>query len=500
MERLDRAGRWWVPGVDPRKAVGGLLKYEPDDGLTLELLDKLPRVSDQPDDLLSEADEKIVLGVTHEEGAVTLVDVARHSRHRRYTPWLAEQEEWRAGVAFLGTHFDQADSVLFDTATLELDVLPVLVNWHPFDSEILGEQLTQITVRWSEPGQAEAHWQGWKIVLSQALAHFTEEAHSVVLSDVPRIEITTSGAKPLGDFQSEVLGPLQDLISLLAGRPSLVTSLTMFAPRADGQAEGARRTPIRVLLPASGSSKVVADPLRSKLFGFGETTADLDFAARVPRWLDLVRSDELRTVIQQYSTVQAAPPRFVELRFLTLVSALEDYHRVRKTSTQMAPPEFDARVQKILEACRGAGLPQETRWLKGKLERANDPSLEQRLGELIRAVGPALSHLVGRPDTLAALAAGTRNYLSHRARSLEGRAAATDSLVWLEKTLRLLVAALLLLELGVAPEDVESAIHLDPDSTWIRKNTANEGWAQGRTPQILGRSVSLRDWHDGSPR
>jgi hypothetical protein len=96
-----------------------------------------------------------------------------------------------------------------------------------------------------------------------------------------------------------------------------------------------------------------------------------------------------------------------------------------------------------------------TNWLEEKLAHANKATFRTGLKELVLTLPPTLARDVGDPDGFTQLVSWTRNYLTHWTPALEEKAAKGVDLVRLVVALRLVLEALLLLEIGFTHAEIE---------------------------------------------
>jgi hypothetical protein len=138
------------------------------------------------------------------------------------------------------------------------------------------------------------------------------------------------------------------------------------------------------------------------------------------------------------------PSKYLDLNFLALIQALEAYHRRASVETDKAPAEHEARLAAIIEAA-----PAEHRdWLSEKLQFSNELSLRRRLKGLFARFAYVIDELVPDRKSLIGAICDNRNYLTHYTASLRGRALAGARLLFMVESLKLLLQASFLHELG----------------------------------------------------
>lgn len=171
-------------------------------------------------------------------------------------------------------------------------------------------------------------------------------------------------------------------------------------------------------------------------------------------WLG--KSEVLGPVYWLYLGTVYNPQAFLEQQFLSLVQALEVYHRRAMASPELPEEEHERRKEEILDA-----VPERHReWLAGRLEYSNEPGLSKRLKEIIRRYPESAFPIVGENsrsrNNFVYKVVTTRNYRTHFDHSLEDQAAREiGELYEISQKLRKLLEICLLGEIGF--EDVQIA-------------------------------------------
>ncbi len=126
------------------------------------------------------------------------------------------------------------------------------------------------------------------------------------------------------------------------------------------------------------------------------------FGAIWSRWKAM--RDEFGPGFYLYLGLRRGMAMYIEHRFVNLIWGLEAFHRTRGASSDF----IAAKVRRILDKIDDAG---DKRWLAGRLEHAHEPSLEQRLFEIFKALSLDLHEKKLRAFCQAC--AKMRNDISH---------------------------------------------------------------------------------------
>ncbi|TAL56246.1 HEPN domain-containing protein [Pandoraea sp.] len=146
-----------------------------------------------------------------------------------------------------------------------------------------------------------------------------------------------------------------------------------------------------------------------------------------------------------YLGIRRGMKMYVEHRFVNMIWGLESFHR-RKNKDKAKKTKLDAKIQRILDQVSGSD---DKRWLEGQLKHAGEPSLKERLMDVLSALPLAFERT--RMEVFCKSCADRRNDMSHFGGQREGsdyREFAVD-LVKKSEALAYLYHAVLLHEIGV---------------------------------------------------
>jgi hypothetical protein len=145
---------------------------------------------------------------------------------------------------------------------------------------------------------------------------------------------------------------------------------------------------------------------------------------------------------------------YVDLKFLSLVQALESYHRIISSNEELPKPEHQTRINNILNA-----VPINYRsWLKYKLKYSNEPTLQKRLQDLFNKFNCSINTLVPNQEVFIRKIVDTRNYMAHRDVNLKNKTVSNKELFVITERLRILVETCLLNEIGFNLDEIKSIL------------------------------------------
>jgi hypothetical protein len=145
---------------------------------------------------------------------------------------------------------------------------------------------------------------------------------------------------------------------------------------------------------------------------------------------------------------------FIEQQLLSLVGAIEAYHRRTMDNFELPKEQHNKRLEEILRS-----VPEEYKgWLNEKLAYSNEKSLQKRLKEVFKEFDPILKELIPNSDSLVKKAVRTRNYLTHYNKKLKKKATTGKDLLELVENLKIIVEICLLKELGFTLDKIKNLI------------------------------------------
>jgi hypothetical protein len=429
MEDREYSGLWWLPSTEDR--VGGTLTISKQGDIHLSLIGSLGKARRSSSKIKV---HPVILGFPTKGKSISLFDCRVTRTETHWESGIAEivVEQYEADRACIGAHLPDPDQLQFRDTWVEYS--------HSFD--------------WGsrsgfEHERAEGRY-GWTythpapirattshgIVSVEYTLNSSEGSSGINLQESTWFRIEPEGDLSFESVMSRFIRPLQNLLSLATGRPNAVLRI---------QTNLDRETPAEVII-SGGYHEPEADkrlhPLEM-LFSLGHVQDD--FGEILDRWLRV--HDELDSVCNLFFATWYRS-MYIEHEFLSLVQAVESYHRRRIGGLLLPEEEHKGRVASIL-----AQVPGEYRdWLEKELEYSNEPKLRQRLKELLDNTEKAISPLVGDRRSFIQKVLETRNYLTHYDPKLQGTAAVGVELFRINRALYFLLTVCLLRELGFSIE------------------------------------------------
>lgn len=163
--------------------------------------------------------------------------------------------------------------------------------------------------------------------------------------------------------------------------------------------------------------------------------------------------DYLSPALGLYFSTKTGAQKYLDGKFLALAQGLETYHRRTSDETLMAPKEFDALVNIILDSCPEDSIE----WLKGRLMHGNEINLGKRIKKIIEPFKQHIGTSKERSKLLRKIV-DTRNYLTHYNHEIKDKAANGRELWILCVKMELIFNLHFLKVIGLTDDEIESVV------------------------------------------
>lgn len=166
--------------------------------------------------------------------------------------------------------------------------------------------------------------------------------------------------------------------------------------------------------------------------------------------------DVLGPGLYLYLGIRRSPALYLENKFSTAIFGLESLHR--RVGTSVTQVNLEKKISRIIDDVK---LPNDRKWLSGRLKNAGEPSLEERLFLTFSELKIGLD-----PKTLRLFCqecADLRNQVAHFGGQRDGGYEAfIDRMYKLNDAVRPLYHAVLLTRIGLDPDRIAAYFHRSP--------------------------------------
>ena len=449
LDSFERMGEWWLPGETAEKRVPGKLSFDPEGGVRLETLK--PFRKERELELGAGFRPDIVHGFTDYAMPVTLYRVTRVGQVRPPDSDLGST--FYARYAVLGHHFHEVDDVRLASLQVGFTDLEEWAEHHPFVGAMPHPSEPRTGLRKMEPVQVEVGSLG---------AWLTVKSHIPSWGQVPMktlrwehrivFEIEPEEPKPLGWYR-DVLRGLQDLLTLLMGRPTQPSALEAQVHKGQNR-HSEVFFDVGIRPPKDSVAATGLSPRAEVLVP--RPKIRLEFADVLDNWFSM--RELLAPVHGLFFGTLFSPGASPEFQFLSLAQALESYHRRTKSeSLHESKEDYREHYEEIMRALPDS-LPESLRQsLENTLEYGNEWSLRRRIKDLLGDL-PDEGIVDQEHRHFTRTVVGTRNYLTHYPDDFEDEILEGPELREAVDELRRMLAFFLLKDTGISEEKAAAAI------------------------------------------
>lgn len=249
-----------------------------------------------------------------------------------------------------------------------------------------------------------------------------------------------------------IVGRIRNFLNLAVGRPVHPREVVGVL---NATTEGGRRNRTRVEILYTLSDQPEPSHLDGRKllphemrFTLGDIHDSLD--ERLQTWLD--QYAVLRPALDLYFGVAYGAVRYLEPRFLSLIQALETFHRRTSDGTLLPEREHVKWVASVLDAVDEASRARLTELLR----YSNELRLRGRLKQVLASCPAVTGRITGNAKSFIQRTVTARNYLTHYDPDLEAEAPKGIELLPLTAQVSALVEMCLLREIGFDCAEVDA--------------------------------------------
>ena len=462
IEELEIRGFWWLPERSNLK-LPGTLTFSPYKGFSLEVQGSFKEMSEMNKFLTPD----IVLGFSHQGKNITLYKCFEVS-HKGHFPGIPESI-FSANVGFIGVHFTQLLEIRIKKVSVKYNYLDEWLNISGFNITPNPEEKS-VEVKYKLPPPIEINLRnGLKILLEV-------KASMPSISAVQKEACIKQETFFTLEFPEEIrFEEINEYVYIFQNLLSLLTSETVYPIKILGYSENAVNIiedkkfyePIEIIYQLSLSqvkSKKSVHPF-DMLYPYVSIKNKAETIFN--NWLE--KADLLRPVYDLYFGTIYSGDMYLEFQFLSLIMALEVYHRRLIGNEDISTEEHEERVKQILN-----NTPDKYReWLKEKLKYSNEPSLRKRIKEIydmLKNIG-YVTDLIPKKKDFVDDVVNTRNYFVHYDQSLKNKALKGTELYRLIQKLKVLVEICLLKEIGFLDTGIDNIYRQNRKYKWLIEET-----------------------------
>jgi len=403
LESFQFEGLWWLP-EKPEERYGGILRVEGGKGIELDIIGTFQGFFSP--EAIKPFQPKIILGVSKENKPCTLWRTAQY-RSTLFTQ--VPVSKFIANRLYYGAHFKSQEELAFQSMRLELTYLEPWLGINSFGMKFSAAEhrLTEITI----PNRSNLMFDtsildpDARVGIYYGVGYEHRHFQSITLKEGASIRVEPASPQPALWYE-ETRRDLEIFFTVLVGAPVFPASVTYTALDAD-----AGNKPIPVEMYMSLLHPSIENDMSPAKMPLPYVVISGSVAGLIQRWF--ANSKDLRPVYDLLSQTQYNTEMYEETRFLSLMQAIETFHRRTEQGQFWESAKYDEWCQ-IVPQTFPDDMPADLRErLKTYLRYGNEYSLRKRLKLLFNSLGKFRENIECNVPDFVNLIVNTRNYLTH---------------------------------------------------------------------------------------
>ena len=442
MDKFEYEGIWWLPD-EPEKQVSGTLRFTPNEGAILDLIGSFKDIKEI---------NKIILGISSNGKNITL-HKCFETKSNVSVPGLLTSS-FCANEVFVGAHFQKSEDIKFRELSIRYSYLDEWVNISGFNIQYPDKKEVVIKYKQPEPIQASIG-EDCKIFID---IQATYPIHSIVQKEAgvkqeTYIRIKHSVEKSLDGYW-DIMHRIKNFLSLWITEPVYPLAII-------GITEANKQTindklynpPVEIYYHSPEISKAPKTLYpHDMLFTFKDISDRFEILLK--NWFE--KANTLGPVYDLYFGTLYNPRMYLQHQFLSLIQAIEAYHRRKFEGKYLSDEKYEPIYKKFEGIINKLGIEDPFKdALKSKLKYGNEYSLIKRLKYLFEKYREIFDNFIDDRDAFINKVKDTRNYLTHYDKKLRSIADGED-LYRITQKLKTILQICLLHELGFDKEEIKS--------------------------------------------
>jgi len=453
MQQFEYAGIWWLPEKHELQ-VSGTLYFNYKEGARLSLIGSFVELQ-KLDALLS---TKIILGLTQDGKQITLYRC--HEKNRNINFFGLINSEFSVDVVFIGCHFEKEEDILFEKLSISYTNLDEWVGISGFQFDTKVDQkgyLKRFVVVYTPPQKFGAKIQNYNINISFDFNYKIDSRFIIQLKQITVIEIETKSPVHFTNYMETIVEYIRGFLSLAIGESVYPIKII-----GKSKASVTKLKDERVVLNnififyklgrfADFSKRVYAHDM---LFTYRDISDKLELY--LENWIS--KSEILRPVYELYFSTLYNPSMYLNLQFLSLIQALEAYHRRIYGGKYISDEDYTRMYKAFIKVIPKNIDPGFRNSLFEKIKYLNELSLRRRLKDLFKKYKNVVKPVIPDKKKFIDSIKNTRDFLTHYDKNLESKSKKGKELYRLTQKIKFLLEICFLSELGMSDEIIRNLI------------------------------------------
>jgi len=443
IEEFEYKGIWWLPNK-PKEQISGVFKFTPNEGAILDLIGSF-----------KDTEPKIILGISSDGKKITLYKCFKTQSNLSILGFSTSS--FYANMAFVGIHFQKTEDIKFKGLSVHYMYLDEWFNISGFVDIQYSSDEKEIVIKYELLKPIQAVINDYKIFLD---IRVTPPTLSIVqkeasIKQMVYIRVESSEEKPFDEYLN-IIYLIQNFLSLGITEPvyPLIvegkTEMNKKIIKINKETINYYYPPVKVY----GALDIPKVPKTlypfDMLFTFRDISDKFEFFLK--NWLE--KADLLEPVYNLYFETLYSPRINLKHKFLSLLQAIESYHRRTMNNFEQPEKQHKKKIEEILNA-----VPHKHKdWLKDKLAYSNEPTLRKRLKDILKKFADVSNKFISDKKSFVEKVVTTRNYLTHYDETLKKQSAEGEELYHFTQNIKILLEICLLEELGFTSDNIKNLI------------------------------------------
>jgi hypothetical protein len=430
-------GLFWLP-EEPQRRVAGILTYNPGSPSTLELIGSLKEFLQINQFFTPE----IILGISLDGRPITLYRCfEKNSRFSSGGPLVTD---FIVFTILIGVHFQSPQDIKFKRMYFDFSGLREWLGINPI-TRGSGKRTWQI--KYKKPKQIRLFSSKPYNIFVATSAKSSADAGSASIDYEHSIGVSFRSSQKL-DKYLQVMSDIRNFLSLCTRGAAYPIDI-------DGRSSANsyrhnNRVNYRSIKVYQGFAFLPStiEKIRKQDMLFALDSVQERSNELFQNWFS--KSELLKPMYNLYFSIIYNTYLYTENEFLSLIQAIEYYHRATMPGSELPKGEHRARIKQIAD-----NVPKEYKsWVKEKLQYSNEFTLKKRIESLCLSFSDTIGTLAS--DNFVTRVVDTRNYMAHYNERLKLKAAQGEELDTLAQKLRVLLELCLLKEMGFYLEEIKT--------------------------------------------
>lgn len=443
LDNFELKGIWWLP-EQPDLQISGILSFNNEKKIILELLGSFHEIKSfgvgnffQPE---------IILGVTDNGQFCTLfrnVETGTQLNFPGIQKSIIESQN-----LFIGKHFNAPDEICFSSFRANFTNLENWLVKRPFSMEIPDKDKNsewKLTHKW--PTEFVAKIEEFNSVIESTHEFNTggDLIRNAIWKSKAYLKITPDDPKHF-KWYWDVIYDLCNLLTLLIGETTYIIHAKAFGD--DIEIRPGQKTKETIELFFTQKKPNINEGIHpfEMIIPFPRIAEKIDRV--ISLWFS--KAQNLRSVYDLFFGTFYNPSMYLQFQFLSLMQAIESFHRVTKGGKYLSNEDWKPYSEKLANEISVELDSGHRESLKSRIKYGNEYSLRKRFGELLQTLDEkTLSVLSPSEDYFTGVIVDTRNYLTHYDDELKDTSLKGADLYWANQRLRIFITILLLKEIDI---------------------------------------------------